>query len=186
MLEGQGRHRARTALGIGAAVLVLGACGSSSGESADEGPSALAATVDGQEITVAEVQTASRQLSTYSAAQAEASGQAGQQITPEALITSLTQVPAILQYGKDQGMDIPSPATVERNLAPAVTSPSEETIDFFRASQVYSQLDGKGQREIAEQVQQSEVTLSPRYAKAAGEAPNWLQKSEPQMQLPGQ
>lgn len=187
MLDGQGRlRRATTALGVGVAGLMLTACGSASGGDTGEGPSALAASVAGHEYTVGEVQTASRQLSEYTAAQAASTGQQGQQITPEAMVTSLVQVPMILAHGKKEGLDIPSAESVRRNLEPVVKSPSQETIDFFRASQVYSQLDQKAKQEISQKVTSSDVKFSPRYDEAAGVTPNWLEKTEPELQLPGQ
>lgn len=187
MLDGQGRlRRATTALGVGVAGLMLTACGSGSADAPGNGPGALAASVGGHEYTVGEVQTASRQLSDYTAAQAASSGQQGQQITPEAMVTSLVQVPMILEHGKKEGMDIPSAESVRRNLAPVVKSPSQETIDFFRASQVYSQLDQKAKQQISQQVTSGDVKFSPRYDEATGDSPNWLEKAEPEMQLPGQ
>ena len=187
MLDVQGRlRRATTALGVGVAGLMLTACGSGSGGDAGDGPSALAASIGGHEYTVGQVQTASRQLSEYTAAQAASSGQEGQQITPEAMVTSLVQVPMILDYGRKKGMDIPSAESVRRNLDPVVTSPSQETIDFFRASQVYSQLDQKAQQQISQQVTSSDVKFSPRYDEATGNSPNWLKKATPEQQLPGQ
>lgn len=187
MLDGQGRlRRATTALGVGVAGLMLTACGSASGGDVGDGPSALAASIGGHEYTVGEVQTASRQLSEYTAAQAASTGQEAQQITPEAMVTSLVQVPMILERGKKEGLDIPSGESVKRTLEPVVKSPSQETVDFFRASQVYSQLDQKAQQQISQQVTSSDVKLSPRYDEATGDTPNWLKKTTPEMQLPGQ
>lgn len=185
MLDGQGRHRRVTvAVTIGAA-LTLGACGSPGGTEEDgPGPDALAASVGETRYSVGEVQRASRQLTEYAAAQASATGQPPQEISPQSLVTSLVQVPIILEYAKEHDIAIPSAEAVKDNLDQALESPSEETVQFFRASAVYSQMDSQAQQQLSETIQQSDVTYSPRYAKAAGQNPNWLKQVEPTVRMP--
>ena len=171
------RRSARiAALALGGA-LTLGACGSGD-EGAATDSSAPAAIVDGHEITVGEAQQSSREVGDIIAAQASATGQEPQQVGPDQLISSLVQVPTILAFGEDNDVPVPSAAAIEEQLGDAVHSPSQTTVDFFRANAVYSSLDQAQQQEIAEQVQDLDITYSPRY-RPDDEAPNWLETPEP-------
>lgn len=168
----QRRSASVAALVLGGA-LTLGACGADQGMEKDTGSTATAAIVEGHEITVGQAQQSSREVGQVVAAQAEASGQPPQEIGPDQLIGSLIQVPTLLAYGEEHGIDVPSGATIEKQLSEAVHSPSETTVDFFRANTVYSQLNQKQQQEVAEQVRNLDVTLSPRY-RPDSQSPNWL------------
>ncbi|WP_435200102.1 SurA N-terminal domain-containing protein [Janibacter sp. GS2] len=169
------------ALVIGGA-LTLSACGSS-GEGESTGSGATAAVVEGETITVGEVQQSSREVAQIIRAQAAGSGQQPQELGPDTLLSSLVQVDTILAYAQEEDIPLPSDAAIEKQLADVVASPSKRTIDFFRANAVYSQLDQQQQQEIAQQVQGQDVTFSPRYASVSGEGPNWLEQADDQAPL---
>lgn len=182
------RHRRSTqiaALATGA-VLTLGACAGSNDETSAGGSDAVAATVSGERITVGQVQRSSREVSDVVAAQAKSSGQPPQPVTPDSLITSLVQVPTILDYADSEGLSVPAPAAIAKQLDEVLPDPSERTVDFFRANAVYTQLDEDDQRSIAEALGSQDIDISPRYGSALGEAPNWLEASEPEnpMEMP--
>lgn len=92
-------------------------------------------------------------------------------------------MPTLLAYGQENGIQVPSAETIEKQLAEAVQSPSETTVDFFRANAVYSQLDQKQQQEVAQQVRDLDVTISPRY-RPDSESPNWLKSPTPTPEMP--
>lgn len=175
----QGRSARLAALAL-AGALTLGACGAS-GEEATTGSGAAAAIVDGDTITVGEVQESSRELAEVISAQAESQGQEPQELGPDTLLKSLVQVPVILDYAKANDLEVPSEGTIRKQVDEVLSSPSSRTIDFFRANAVYSQLDQEQQQEIASKVQEQDVTFSPRYATAGGEGPNWLEQSEDEL-----
>lgn len=175
------RRSARTAALVLGGALTLTACGGSDGDGSG-GSSATAAIVDGEEITVGEVQRSSRELGEVIAAQAEGRGEEPQELGPDSLISSLVQVPAILAYARDEGLSVPSEAAIERQLEEVVPAPSPATVDFFRASAVHSQLDQQQQQAVGEQVREQEVTLSPRY-RQDGDGPNWLEQTENEQPL---
>jgi len=169
------------ALALGG-VLTLSACaGTDIDEGESTGSSATAAIVEGDTITVGEVQTSSRELAEVIRAQAEGQGQQPQELGPDTLLSSLVQVPTILGYAEENDLSVPSEAEIERQVGDVVQAPSERTVDFFRANSVYAQLDQQQQQEIAQQVQEQEVTFSPRYASIRGESPNWLEQTEDEM-----
>ncbi len=167
------------------AVLTLGACAGSD-EASDEGSDAVAATVGDESITVGEVQRSSRELTEVVAAQAQGSGQEPQTIAPETIVTSLIQVPAILDYADREGVNVPSAATIEKQLEPVLPDPSEHTVDFFRANTVYSQFDETAQQEVAETFREQGFDVSPRYASYVDQSPDWLEAApvEPAMEMP--
>lgn len=177
----QRRSASIAALVLGGA-LTLGACGGTDGIE-DGGITAPAAIVEDHEITVAQAQQSSREVGQVVATQAEASGQPPQEVGPDQLIGSLIQVPTLLAYGQENGIQVPSAETIEKQLAEAVQSPSETTVDFFRANAVYSQLDQKQQQEVAQQVRDLDVTISPRY-RPDSESPNWLKSPTPTPEMP--
>ena len=174
-----GRSTRIAVLTLGGA-LALSACGGTDeGESA--GSSATAAVVAGETITVGEVQTASREVGEILRVQAESQGQQPQEVGPDALLSSLVQIPATLKYAEDNDISVPSEASVVKRLGEVVPSPSPQTIDFVRASSVYSQLEPDQQQEMAQQLEEQDVKYSPRYASAGGESPNWLDRSEDEL-----
>lgn len=177
----QRRSASIAALVLGGA-LTLGACGGTDGIE-DAGITAPAAIVEGHEITVAQAQQSSREVGEVVAAQADASGQPPQEVGPDQLIGSLIQVPTLLDYGQENGIQVPSAETIEKQLDEAVPSPSETTVDFFRANAVYSQLDQKQQQEVAEQVRDLDVTISPRY-RPDSQSPNWLKSPTTTPEMP--
>lgn len=175
----QGRSARIAALAL-AGALTMTACGGS-GEDTATGSGAPAATVEGETITVGEVQKSSRELGKVLAAQAESQGQEPQELGPDTVLRNLVQVPVILDYAKAENLDIPSEGTIRKQVDEVLTSPSPQTVDFFRAQVVYSQLDQEQQQEVASKVREQDVTFSPRYATAAGEGPNWLEQSEDEL-----
>ena len=176
------RRSVRIAALVLGGALTLGACGGTDGLE-DPGITAPAAIVEGHEITVAQAQQSSREVGQVVAAQAEASGQPPQEVGPDQLISSLIQVPTLLAYGEENDIRVPSAGTIEKQLDEAVPSPSETTVNFFRANAVYSQLDQKQQQEVAQQVRDLDVTISPRY-RPDGESPNWLQAPSTTPEMP--
>ncbi|MGO1165933.1 MAG: SurA N-terminal domain-containing protein [Janibacter sp.] len=171
------RRSARiAALALGGA-LTLSACGGSD-EGGSSGSGATAAVVEGDTITVGEVQKSSREVADFIRAQAASSGQQPQELGTDTLLASLVQVPAILDYAEANDISVPSGATIEQQIGDVVAAPSEPTVDFFRANAVYSQLDPQQQQELAQQVQGQDVDFSPRYATVRGESPNWLEQTD--------
>lgn len=174
------RRPARIAALVLGGALTLSACGGS-GDAETTGSDATAAVVQGETITVGEVQTSTREVLDIVRAQAESQGQQPQEVTPDSLLAALTQIPATLDYAEEQDISVPSAAAVERQIGEVVPSPSPRTVDFVRASSVYSQLEPDQQQEMAEQLEAQDVKYSPRYATAGGDAPNWLEQSEDEL-----
>lgn len=164
------RRTLRTAALVLVGALTLGACGGAT-EGSDSGSDAIAAVIDGQEVTVGEVQRSSRELSQVIAAQAEGSGQPAQEFGPDKLMTSLVQVPAILDFAQANDLSVPSGAQVEKQLTDIVHSPSPTTIDFFRANIAYSQMSPQQQEQLAAEVAEQDIVVSPRYR---NDSPNWF------------
>lgn len=181
-----GRHPiARSARGAAlaaAASLALAACGSSEDGAPVEGSSAVAATVDGQEITVGQVQRTTRELRTFLEAQAASSGQQPQQLNADSVVTLLVQAPAVLDFAEDEGIPVPSAGTTRKNLASVLPSVSDETVDFLRANSLSSQLDESTRSQLIDRLDQQKVTISPRYAAASDQAPDWLEAPVEQQQ----
>ncbi|WP_338748499.1 hypothetical protein [Janibacter alittae] len=163
--------------------LALAACGADEGQEEDTGSTATAAIVEGHEITVGQAQQSSREVGQVVAAQAQTSGQPPQEVGPDQLIGSLIQVPTLIAFGQEHGIAVPSGATIKKQLGDAVLSPSETTVDFFRANTVYSQLSQKQQQQVAQQVQDLDVTISPRY-RPDSQSPNWLKTPTTAPEMP--
>lgn len=178
----QRRSAQAAALVLGGA-LALSACGGSGDEGESTGSGATAAVVEGDTITVGEVQRTSRDVADIIRAQAESSGQQPQELGPDTLLSSLVQVPTILDYAEDNDLSVPSEAAIKKQLGEVVSSPSDTTVDFFRANAVYSQLQQDQQQEVGQQVQDLDVKYSPRYATITGEGPNWLEQTDDEMPL---
>ena len=178
----QRRSAQAAALVLGGA-LALSACGGSGDEGESTGSGATAAVVEGDTITVGEVQQTSRDVADIIRAQAESSGQQPQELGPDTLLSSLVQVPTILDYAEDNDLSVPSEAAIKKQLGEVVSSPSDTTVDFFRANAVYSQLQQDQQQEVGQQVQDLDVKYSPRYATITGEGPNWLEQTDDEMPL---
>lgn len=173
-----GRHRTRRsapAAAIAAALtLTLAGCGSSD-DSREGGSDALAASVDGREITVGEVQRTTRELGEVLSAQASSSGQPAQTIGTDEVLVLLVQVPGVLEFGAEQDIDVPSAGSVRKDLSQVLPAPSEATVDFFRANSLNSQLDDSTRQELTAHLSEQDVTISPRYAGATGGSPDWLE-----------
>lgn len=178
----QRRSAQAAALVLGGA-LALSACGGSGDEGESTGSGATAAVVEGDTITVGEVQRTSRDVADIIRAQAESSGQQPQELGPDTLLSSLVQVPTILDYADENDLSVPSEAAIKKQLGEVVSSPSDTTVDFFRANAVYSQLQQDQQQEVGQQVQDLDVKYSPRYATITGEGPNWLEQTDDEMPL---
>lgn len=174
------RRSARIAALVLGGGLALSACGGAD-EGGSSGSTATAAVVEGETITVGEVQASTREVVDIVRAQAESQGQQPQEITPDSLLAALVQIPATLDYAAEEDISVPSEASVRRQLGDVVSSPSAHTIDFVRSSSVYSQLEPEQQQELAEQLEAQDVKYSPRYATAGGDAPNWLEQSEDEL-----
>lgn len=182
-----GRHPigrpARAAALAAVAALALSACGSSDGAPA-EGSDAVAAAVEGQDITVGDVQRTTRELRTFLEAQAASSGQQPQQLEASSVVTLLVQAPAVLDFAEEQDMPVPSAASVRQSVAKVLPAPSEETVDFLRANALSSQLDDKTRKQLLAHLDKQTVTISPRYAAATGQTPDWLEQPVEQQQAP--
>ena len=123
---------ARAAALAAAAALALSACGSSDDQGSGDGSSAVAATVDGQTITVGDVQRTTRELRTYLEAQAASTGQQPQQLEAANVLTLLVQTPAVLEFAE--------------------------------------------QEDLVAALDEQQVTISPRYAAASNQTPEWLEQ----------
>ncbi len=174
------RRSARIAALVLGGSLALSACGGTD-EGESTGSGATAAVVEGDTITVGEVQQSSRELADVIRAQAQSSGQQPQELGPDTLLSSLVQVPTILDYAEKNDIDVPSEAAIQRQLGDVVGSPSQRTVDFFRANAVYSQLEQAQQQEIAQLTQEQDVKYSPRYASITGKRPNWLEQTDDEL-----
>lgn len=174
------RRSARIAALVLGGGLALSGCGSAD-EGEPTGSGATAAVVEGETITVGEVQQSSRELAKVMRAQAQSSGQQPQELGPDTLLSSLVQVPIILDYAEKHDVDVPSEAAIEDQLGDAAGSLSPGTVDFVRANVVYSQLEQKQQQEIAQQAQEQDVKYSPRYASVTGKRPNWLEQTDDEL-----
>lgn len=178
------RRPARLAALAAGATLVLTACGGSDdGGPPAEGSSAVAATVDGQEITVGDVQRTTRELRTFLEAQAASSGQQPQQLDTDGVVTLLVQTPGVLDYAQEQGKSVPSAGSVRKSLQQVLPSASDVTIDFLRANAVSAQLDETERTELVEHIESQRVSVSPRYAAARDETPDWI-KAPVEQQTP--
>ncbi|MCW4601191.1 SurA N-terminal domain-containing protein [Janibacter hoylei] len=157
--------------------------GSDDGGPPAEGSSAVAATVDGQEITVGDVQRTTRELRTFLEAQAASSGQQPQQLDTDGVVTLLVQTPGVLDYAQEQGKSVPSAGSVRKSLEQVLPSASDVTIDFLRANAVSAQLDETERTELVEHIESQRVSVSPRYAAARDETPDWI-KAPVEQQTP--
>lgn len=178
------RRPARAAAIAAATTLALAACGSSDEGDPTQGSGALAASVDGQKITVGEVQRTTRELGTVLEAQAASSGQPAQTINADAVVKLLVQVPGVMAFAKEEGMEVPSTGSIRQSVAQVLEAPSDETVDFLRANSLNSQLDEQTRTQLVNHLDEQKVTISPRYAAADGEAPDWLEAPAPEEQLP--
>lgn len=177
----QRRSAQAAALVIGGG-LALSACGSGD-EGESTGSGATAAVVEGETITVGEVQETSRDVADILRAQSQSSGQQPQELGPDTLLSVLVQVPTILEYADENDLAVPSEAEVEKQIGEVVSSPSQSTVDFVRANAAYSQLQPDQQQEVGQQFEDLDVSYSPRYAAITGESPNWLEQSEDELPL---
>ena len=179
---------ARAAALAAAAALALSACGGdSAGEvAALEGSSATAAKVDGQEISVGDVQRTTRELRTFLEAQAASSGQQPQQLDASSVLTLLVQAPAVLDFAEEEGISVPSAGSIRKSVEQVLPSPSDETVDFLRANALSSQLDESTRSQLIDRLDQQKVTISPRYAAASDQAPDWLEAPVEQQQQPAE
>lgn len=169
------RRASRGAALAAVAGLALTACGSADDGDQVAGSDAVAATVDGQEISVGDVQRSTRELRSFLEAQAAASGQQPQQLDAASVVTLLAQAPGVLDYAKQEGIAVPSAGSVRKNIAQVLPSPSDATVDFLRANTLSSQLDESARAQLVEHLDTQHVTLSPRYASASGQTPDWLE-----------
>lgn len=177
-----GHHSRPLALAALAALALTGCGGSDDGAAAEGGSSALAAKVGDTEITVGDIQRSTRELTAFVAAQAQASGQQPQQLETSTVVTYLVQTPAVLDYAEQEGLEVPSAGAMRREIGSAVPDPSDTTVDFLRANAVASQLDESAQQELSQLLTETDAELSPRYASALGESPDWLEQPESQQQ----
>ena len=168
------RRPARAAAVAAALTLALAGCGSSD-DGGHGGSEALAASVDGQEITVGEVQRTTRELGEVLSAQAASSGQPAQTIGADEVLGLLVQVPGVLEFGSTEGIDVPSAGSVRKDLAQVLPAPSDTTVDFFRANSLNSQIDETARQKLTAHLSEQDVTISPRYAAATGGSPDWLE-----------
>ncbi|MFJ6133374.1 SurA N-terminal domain-containing protein [Janibacter terrae] len=187
MLRRQPLARPARAIALAAAAtLALSACGGSANDPVDvdgSGSDAVAAKVGDEVVTVGDVQRTTRELGTVIEAQSQ--GQPGQEITADQVVALLVQVPSVLEFADEQGTPVPSAGSVRQQLAQVLPSPSDTTVDFLRANSLNSQLDEAARKELSAYVQEQDVTVSPRYAAAVGESPDWLQEPAAQdAQLP--
>lgn len=175
MLRQHHARAARAAALAAAATLALAACGGSANDPVEEdaGSSAVAAEVGGEVITVGDVQRTTRELGTIIEAQSQ--GQPAQEITADQVVALLVQVPSVLEFGEERGTRAPSAGSVRQQLAQVLPSASETTVDFLRANSLNAQLDEAARQELTAHVQEQDVTVSPRYAAAVGESPDWLE-----------
>ena len=167
---------ARAAALAAAAALALSACGSSDDQGSGDGSSAVAATVDGQTITVGDVQRTTRELRTYLEAQAASTGQQPQQLEAANVLTLLVQTPAVLEFAEQEDLPVASAASMRSDLAQVLPSASDKTIDFLRANTAGSELDQATQADLVAAIEEQQVTISPRYATASNQAPEWLEQ----------
>lgn len=174
---------ARAAALAAAGALALTACGGSGDDSADAGSSAVAATVDGQEISVGDVQRTTRELRTFLEAQAASQGQQPQQLDADSVVTLLVQTPAVLDFAEDEDLTLPSAGSIRQSLEQVLPSPSDATVDFLRANALSSQLDESTRSDLIAHLDAQQVTISPRYAASTEGAPEWLEQP-PEQQLP--
>lgn len=175
-------HHSRPFALAALAALALTGCGGSDDGAAAQGSSALAAKVGDTEITVGDIQRSTRELTAFVAAQAQASGQQPQQLETSTVVTYLVQTPAVLDYAEQEGLEVPSAGAMRREIGSAVPDPSDTTVDFLRANAVASQLDESAQQELSQLLTETDAELSPRYASALGESPDWLEQPESQQQ----
>ncbi|KRE37504.1 hypothetical protein ASG73_07470 [Janibacter sp. Soil728] len=169
------RRPARAAALAAVAALTLSACGGSDGAPA-EGSSAVAAAVAGEDITVGDVQRTTRELRTFLEAQAASTGQQPQQLDAGSVVTLLVQAPAVLDFAEQEKLKIPSAGSVRQSVAEVLPAPSEETVNFLRANALSSQLDPKTRDKLIAHLEEQQVTISPRYAAATGQTPDWLEQ----------
>ena len=88
----------------------------------------------------------------------------------------------VLDYAEQEGLEVPSAGAMRREIGSAVPDPSDTTVDFLRANAVASQLDESAQQELSQLLTETDAELSPRYASALGESPDWLEQLEPEQQ----
>lgn len=180
MPAGPTRTRALAALAI-AGTLALTACGSSDEESADTGAGGAAVVSDGTTWTVGEVQTATRQVNSFLAANQQP------EMTPQQVTHYLAYAPDYETFGTDvleqdetisgQGFEVPSDALIERALGEDEV-PSEESVQVVRSyivAQVTQQAQLPETSELSEAMAARDVSFSPRYA---DQDPDWLEVTE--------
>ncbi|EKA62686.1 hypothetical protein B277_00670 [Janibacter hoylei PVAS-1] len=89
----------------------------------------------------------------------------------------------MLDYAQEQGKSVPSAGSVRKSLEQVLPSASDVTIDFLRANAVSAQLDETERTELVEHIESQRVSVSPRYAAARDETPDWI-KAPVEQQTP--
>lgn len=169
------RHPARGAVLAAVASLALAGCAGPAQDAPLTGSDAVAATVDGRDISVGDVQRSTRELRAVLQAQAASSGQQPQQLQAADVVTLLAQAPAVSDFAAEEGIALPSAGSIRKSLAPVLPSPSQDTVEFLRANAVSSQIDESTRERLIAHLDEQKVTLSPRYAASTG-TPDWLEK----------
>lgn len=167
------RAHPAAALALGG-VLMLGACGNDPGVRSAEADTGggVAAVIDGREVSIGELQQTTRQVNDALRAQGQA-----QTLPPRDVLTTVIAAPALEDYAREKGLDVPSDGAAQKALGTEET-PTESTLDFVRASLIFGQLDQQQAAEVLDRVRKSDPKVNPRYARPDGlvpdELPNWL------------
>lgn len=160
-----------------ASALALAGCGSSAEEGSlgQSGPSEVAASVGDHEVTVGDVQEATRGTNAFLKERG-----AQQTIGTRDILTTLMFAPQLVGAGADAGVDVPSAKAVSNALEGMNLDADPATVEFIRAQSVREQLTPE-QLQTALADVGTDIKVNPRYGSfdpATGltaSAPNWLE-----------
>jgi len=154
--------------------LVLTACGAVNEAGA-------AAVVDGRVISDSALQTVTDQLNTSPRVQTK--------LTPRDVLVTEIIGPWVLDAASAAGRGVSE--SQARALAPEITNPSPDTVEFLRVNAAAQQLDQSFGPDLLAKIAKAEITVNPRYgtfdAKSFTITPrieNWLKPVEPATPTP--
>lgn len=137
-------------------------------------PRTAAATIGDRTITVGDVQAATAGTNAFIR---EQGGQ--QELGARDVLTTLIYAPAITETARESGLEVPSPAAVERVLGQLGIDQAPATVEFIQAQSVREQMT-PDQLQSAVASTEGRVKLNPRYGTfdpqqgIVDAQPNWL------------
>lgn len=147
---------------VAAGLLLLSGCATGAG---------TAATVEGQQISEAELHEATRQFNEV----------AQQPVTPGQVLEVLVQLPVLDEVGAQAGVDFTEQEYREAMIEAGLSDPHPLAVDFLRGLNIQNTLPQMGEEVPAEALAELDVELNPRYgswdpetATVSADPPEWI------------